>query len=62
MEIDPIEVQRYLAGMDYPAKKDELITTAERNGAPQEVVEALQALGGESFDDPSAVQAALTQS
>lgn len=59
MEVDPIDVQKHLAGLDYPAKKDELIATAEQNGAPQEVIEALQALGGEQFDDPSEVQAGL---
>ena len=59
MEVDPIEVQRHLSGVDYPVKKDELIATAERNGAPQEVIEALQALGQEDFEDPDDVQAAL---
>lgn len=36
VEVDPIDVQRHLAGLDYPAKKDELIATAEQNGAAQE--------------------------
>ena len=59
MPVDPTDVQRYLAGIDYPAKKDELIATADRTGAPQEVIEALQALGQEDFSDARAVEAAL---
>ncbi len=59
MEVDPIDVQRHLAGLDYPARKDEVIAKADQNGAPQEVIEALQALAEEQFDDPAEVQAAL---
>ena len=59
MKVDPIEVQRHLGGVDYPAKKDELIAAADRNDAPQAVVEALQALDQEEFEGPDEVQAAL---
>ena len=59
MDVDPIEVQKHLGGVDYPASKDEVVATAESNGAPQEVIEALQAMDGEEFDGPNAVQAAL---
>ena len=59
MQVDPTDLQRYLAGTDYPARKDEVIATAERNGAPQEVIEALQAIGQEDFSDARAVEAAL---
>lgn len=59
MEVNPIEVQRHLSGVEYPAKKDELIAAAEGNGAPQEVIEALQAMDPEDFGGPDDVQAAL---
>jgi hypothetical protein len=59
MDVNPIELQKHLRGADYPASKDELIDQAERNGAPDEVVEALQAADSEQFDGPDAVQAAL---
>lgn len=59
MEVNPIDVQRHLMGLDYPARKDEVIAYAEQNDAPQRVIEALQALGDEHFNDPSEVQAAL---
>jgi hypothetical protein len=60
MNVNPIEVQKHLGGIDYPANKDELVATAERNGASQEVIEALQAMDRDEFDGPNAVQAALS--
>ena len=38
------EMQRYLHGMVYPAKKDLVLQTAERNGAPASVLQRLSAL------------------
>jgi hypothetical protein len=59
MEINPIEVQTHLKGIDYPASKDEVVATAESNGAPQEIVEALQRMDGTEFEGPDDVMAAL---
>ncbi len=41
MEANPIEIQRALKGASYPSSKEDLIALAERNGAPDEVIEAL---------------------
>jgi Protein of unknown function (DUF2795) len=59
MDVNPIEVQKHLSGVSYPATKDELIAAAEENDAPQEVIEALQEMDGEQFDGPDEVQEAL---
>jgi hypothetical protein len=59
MDVDPIEVQKHLSGIDYPASKDEVIATAESNGAPQEIIEALQQMDETEFDGPDDVQASL---
>jgi Protein of unknown function (DUF2795) len=59
MDINPIEVQKHLGGIDYPANKDEVIATAESNGAPQEIIDALQQMDGSQFDGPDDVMAAL---
>lgn len=37
-------VVQYLKGLDLPAGKDEIIQTAHRNQAPQDVVDVLQRL------------------
>ena len=59
MEINPIEVQTHLKGVDYPASKDEIIATAESNDAPQEILEALQRMDGDQFEGPDDVMEAL---
>jgi hypothetical protein len=53
------EVQKSLKGVDYPASKDELAATAERNGADRELVDALRNMGKSSFDGPNAVMKEL---
>ena len=59
MDVNPIEIQKYLKGVNYPASKDDLASTAESNGAPSEIVEALRNASQGSFDGPSGVQQAL---
>jgi hypothetical protein len=46
----PIDVQKSLAGTDYPARKDELIARAKDNGASGEVTGALQTLPHREYD------------
>jgi hypothetical protein len=50
-----IEVQKYLAGVDYPADRDALVQHARDNDAPDEIVEALQDIDDRSYDGPSGV-------
>ena len=60
--INPIQLQKFLAGVDYPAKKDDLVTAAEGNGADDDVLSALKGLGDDSFEKPTDVSAALSNS
>ncbi|MDQ1719992.1 MAG: hypothetical protein QOE89_3945 [Pseudonocardiales bacterium] len=46
----PMDVQKSLAGTDYPARKDELIARAKDNGASGEVTGALQTLPDREYD------------
>ena len=59
MTQDAREIHSYLEGVDYPATKDELITTAEANDAPDEVIARLQATGSEQFEDPEELTVAI---
>ncbi|MFE7844953.1 DUF2795 domain-containing protein [Microbacterium sp. NPDC057407] len=54
-----IEVQKYLGGVDYPVSKDQLVSTARENGAPDDLVEALENSDQDSFDAPTDVSSAL---
>jgi len=61
-DINPIELQKYLAGVDYPASRDDLVEAAKGNGADDDVVQALQGLGDDSFEKPTDVSAAISNS
>lgn len=57
---NPTEIQKYLKGVDYPASKEDLVSAAEENDAPEEVIDALQDLNEDEFDGPAAVQQAAS--
>jgi hypothetical protein len=42
--LTPDQVLDYLADVDYPADKDTLVTTAQRAGAPDEVLRSIRAI------------------
>ncbi|QRP49702.1 DUF2795 domain-containing protein [Amycolatopsis sp. FDAARGOS 1241] len=52
---NPIEVQKYLAGVDYPARRDELVTAAKDNGADERTLELLKWTFDRDYEGPSRV-------
>ncbi len=53
-------LQHYLRGIDsFPAEKDEVATTAESNGAPQDMVRQIRNADTERFNSPEEVMQAL---
>ncbi len=60
MDVNPIEVQKHLKGVNYPASKEEIVQAAERNDAPEQILDELRSLGTNQFDGPDEVQAALS--
>ncbi|MEV7757634.1 DUF2795 domain-containing protein [Microbacterium sp. NPDC089180] len=56
---DAIEMQKYLAGVDYPVGRHELIGIAEDNGAPEELLERLRSVDVDEFDSPTDVSSVL---
>lgn len=59
MTNNPIELQKYLGGVDYPADKDTLVRQARDNGAGDDVVETLRGLPFDSFNSPNDVSEAF---
>jgi hypothetical protein len=57
---NPIEIQKYLSGIDYPASKDDVVSTAEKENAPDDVLEALRAIPDREYDGPTAVSSAVS--
>ena len=54
----PIDLQKHLGGIDYPASKDDLLRTAEEEGADEDVLDAIRNLPGDQFDSPADVSKA----
>ncbi|MGX1881744.1 DUF2795 domain-containing protein [Streptomyces sp. NPDC055287] len=55
MKVNPIEMQKSLGGVSYPASKRQIVDKAEKNGADPGVKEALEALPEKEYDSPAAV-------
>jgi hypothetical protein len=49
------ELLQYLQGMSFPAEKEQVASTAGRNGAPQDVVGQIRNAAIERFDSPEQV-------
>jgi hypothetical protein len=61
-QMNPIEVQKHLKGMNYPASRDDLVATAEENGADDDLLNQLRGLSKTSFSGPDDVMEALKSS
>jgi hypothetical protein len=58
--INPIQMQKFLGGVDYPASKEDLLMRARENGAPQDVLDELETLPeDETFETPADVNELL---
>ncbi len=58
-KINPIQLQKYLKGMKYPASKKDLIARAKQEGADDNVNQVLQRLPDESYQTPADVSQAV---
>ncbi|CAL9360341.1 MULTISPECIES: DUF2795 domain-containing protein [Streptomyces] len=58
-DLSPIDLQKALNGMDYPADKKSLVDRARKNNADDNVVSRLDGLKENSFDGPNEVQKAV---
>ncbi len=55
MKVNPIEMQKSLGGVNYPASKKDIVETAKKSGADPEIKKALDALPEKEYDSPAAV-------
>jgi hypothetical protein len=54
----PANVQKYLSGVQYPARKQDLVEQARRNQAPQEIMKMIEGFPGDEFGGPQDVMKA----
>lgn len=58
-KVNPIQLQKHLKGMDYPASKQDLIKHAEKNGADDNVRSVLQQIPDEDYETPAELSKAV---
>ncbi len=58
-KVTPIQIQKYLKGLDYPASKEDLISHAEEAGADESILSILEELSDEEFQTPVDVSKAI---
>ncbi|KAB1649463.1 DUF2795 domain-containing protein [Pseudoclavibacter endophyticus] len=56
---NPIQIQKYLGGIDYPASKQTIVDSAKESGADDDVLEALNAIEDKQYEDPTEVSSAV---
>lgn len=47
------EVEKYLKGVNFPASKEDIISTARTNGVPEAMISILEDLPGDEFNSPA---------
>ena len=53
--LDVATLQQYLPGVRFPTDKEQVASTAEGNGAPQELVEKIRNASRERFNGPDEI-------
>ncbi|KOP26979.1 hypothetical protein AMR41_06350 [Hapalosiphon sp. MRB220] len=58
-KVNPVQLQKHLKGMDYPASKEELIQHAQQQGADENAMSVLQQLPEQEYQTPTDVSEAV---
>ncbi len=60
-KINPIELQKHLKGLDYPASKDAIVSKAESNGAEGEILDTLRGIKDGPYEKPTDINHAVSE-
>ena len=60
-QVNPIQAQKFLGGMNYPAIKDEIVRHAEGQGADDDILAVLRQIPDRQYDGPSAVSHEISE-
>jgi hypothetical protein len=58
-KVNPVQVQKFLGGLDYPASKQDLVKRAEQEGADDNARSTLEQLPDEDYETPADVSEAI---
>jgi Protein of unknown function (DUF2795) len=56
---NPIQLQKHLKGIQYPASKDELVAHAKEHGADENALSVFEQLPEQDYDTPTDVSKAI---
>ncbi|MEU4479968.1 DUF2795 domain-containing protein [Micromonospora sp. NPDC023966] len=59
MTVTGVQLQEFLAGLDYPVSRADLIRWGQENGVSTEMLQMLKALPAEEFNNPAELGDAL---
>ncbi|MBE9179239.1 DUF2795 domain-containing protein [Oculatella sp. LEGE 06141] len=56
---NPIQIQKFLKGISYPASKEDVVSHAKEQGADKEVLNTLQQMPDDEFETSADVSKAI---
>ncbi|MFJ1539505.1 DUF2795 domain-containing protein [Micromonospora chalcea] len=59
MTVTGAQLREFLAGLDYPVSREDLVRWGQENGAGTEALQALRSLPAEEFQTPTELGEAL---
>ena len=60
-QVNPIQAQKFLGGINYPAGKDEIVQHAEGQGADEDILSVLRQIPDRQYDGPNAVSHEISE-
>ncbi|MBE9111514.1 DUF2795 domain-containing protein [Nodosilinea sp. LEGE 07298] len=57
--VNPIQVQKFLKGINYPASKQDVVEHAKQQGADENVCSTLEQMPDQEFETPADVSKAI---
>jgi hypothetical protein len=52
---NPVQIQKFLGGLDYPVEKEEILEKARSEGADDRVMEALERIPDRTYESPVSI-------
>lgn len=61
VKVNPIQMQKFLKGVNYPASKESILAKAEENDAPEDVRALLDQIPDEEYGSPTNLNEAVKE-
>ncbi|SBW17538.1 DUF2795 domain-containing protein [Protofrankia symbiont of Coriaria ruscifolia] len=52
---NPIQVQKFLGGVDYPADREKILSVARSHGVDQRIIQLLEKIPDRVYEGPNAI-------